>query len=123
MSIGNRPDLIERGTVVWVDLPAGRGSEQRGTRPAIVISATAMTAGATVQVIPLSRREDRGRPYEVPLLPGDTGLPDSGMALIQQMRAIDKQYIVSRTGTRIDTSAMERIEAAIHLVLDLKACA
>jgi len=119
MSIGNRPDLIERGTVVWVDLPRGRGSEEAGPHPAVVISRTAMTAGATVLIIPLSSSPDRRRPYEVELEAGDGGLEKAGRARIQQMRVIDKQFIKTRSGRQISQDAMDRIEAAIHDVLDL----
>lgn len=78
-----------------------------------------MTAGSTLQIIPLSRRQDRGRPYEVALTPEDTGLPEPGVALVQQLRVIDKKYIVGRLPNRMSESAMERIEVAMHVVFDL----
>ena len=117
---GNWPDFIERGTIVQADLNPRRGSEQSGDRPAVVVSATAMTAGSTVTVIPFTRTiPTKDRPYEVVLAPAETGLPDVSVALIHHIRVLDKQFILDRHRGRVTDAGMARIDAAIRVVLGL----
>ena len=117
--IGNMPDLIDRGVVVQVNLNPQRGSEQAGERPAVVVSARAMTAGSTIVIIPFTTApRDKIRPYEVTLSPQETGLPEFSTALVHHIRVLDKRFIVRRRG-RVVEEAMARIDAAIRLVLDL----
>jgi mRNA interferase MazF len=118
--IGSKPDFIERGTIVQANLDPRRGTEQSGRRPAVVVSATAMTAGPTVVVIPFtSSPRDRIRPYEVTLTPEETGLPHESTALVHHIRVLDKQYILDRNRGHVVDSAMERIDAVIRLVLNV----
>jgi mRNA interferase MazF len=118
--IGNKPDFIERGTIVQANLDPRRGSEESGQRPAVVVSATPMTAGPTVIVIPFTTSSrDRIRPYEVTLAPKETGLPEESTALIQHIRVLDKQFILDRHRGRVVDSAMEKIDAAIRRVLNV----
>lgn len=118
--IGNKPDFIERGTIVQADLNPRRGSEQSGERPAVVVSATPMTAGPTVVVIPFTTSpRDRERPYEVTLSPEETGLPEESTALVHHIRVLDKRYIKIRHRGRVIESAMIRIDAVIKRVLDV----
>jgi mRNA interferase MazF len=116
--IGNQPDLIERGTIVEVDLPT-RGHEQGGRRPAVVISATAMTAGSTLIVVPITASPGLRRPYELQLAPGDSGLEMTSTALVHQMRAIDRRFIVDRGRGRMSEFAMSRLDEVIMRVLGL----
>ena len=49
--------MIRRGTILWVEFPKHRGSEQAGQRPAVVVSRTAGTIG-TKQFISNARFAD-----------------------------------------------------------------
>jgi len=118
--IGNRADLIDRGTIVQANLNPQRGSEQAGVRPAVVVSATPMTAGPTVIVIPFTTaQKGRPRPYEVTLSTDETGLPEESTALIQHIRVLDKRFIVIRNRGFVTAAAMARIDAAIRMVLNV----
>ena len=103
--IGNRPDFLERGTIVQANLNPQRGSEQAGQRPAVIVSATPMTAGPTVVVIPFTTTiPTKERPYEVVLTPAETGLPETSAALIHHIRVLDKRYILDRHRGRWSTT-------------------
>jgi mRNA-degrading endonuclease toxin of MazEF toxin-antitoxin module len=117
--IGNKPDFIERGTVIQASIPK-RGHEEGGDRPAVVVSATRMTAGSTLLVVPCTTTPaDRPRPYEVALEPEESGLPFPSTALVQHLRVIDKRFILDRHRGRIIEPAMLRIDAVLRLVLDV----
>ena len=119
--IGNRPDMLERGTVIQARLPK-RGHEQGGDRPAVIVSASAMTVGSTVIIVPCTTKiEDRPRPYVVVLEPDETGLPFPSAALIQHIRVLDKQFILDRRRGLVVPAAMARIDAAVAAVLDIAA--
>lgn len=118
--IGNKPDFIERGTIVQVDLDPRRGSEQAGKRPAVIVSATPMTAGPTVIIVPFTTSpRTQVRPYEVTLSPEETGLPEESTALVHHLRVVDKRFILSRNRGRVIEPAMQRIDAVIRRVLDV----
>jgi mRNA-degrading endonuclease toxin of MazEF toxin-antitoxin module len=118
--IGSRPDFLERGTIVQADLDPRHGSEQAGLRPAIIVSATPMTAGTTVIVVPFTTTlPTRPRPYVVVLTPAETGLPEVSAALIQHLRVLDKQFIKDRYRGRVVDAAMVRIDEAIRIVLNV----
>jgi mRNA interferase MazF len=118
--LGNKPDFIERGSIVQADLNPRRGSEEAGERPAVVVSATAMTAGPTLVVIPFTTSpRDRPRPYEVTLSPQETGLPMESTALVHHIRVLDKRFILDRHRGRVIESAMAKIDDVIRLVLNV----
>jgi len=119
--IGNRPDFIERGTIIQADLPK-RGHEQGGERPAVVVSRTAMTAGSTVIILPCSTNlPAQPRPYIVLLEPEESGLPYPSAVLIQHIRVLDKDFILDRRRGLVIPAAMARIDFAMMNVMDLAA--
>lgn len=117
--IGNRPDLIERGTIIQANLPK-RGHEQGGERPAVVVSRTAMTAGTTIIVLPCSTTlQENPRPYVVILEPEESGLPYTSAVFIQHIRVLDKEFILDRRRGLVVPAAMVRIDSAMMDVMDL----
>jgi mRNA interferase MazF len=82
---------VEEGSIVEIDVDDVRGHEQRGRRPALVVSVTAFQeAIGMAMVCPItthggSASRPRGS-LEVALPPG---MPVKGMVLVQQVRTID----------------------------------
>jgi mRNA-degrading endonuclease toxin of MazEF toxin-antitoxin module len=119
--IGNQPDKFRRGTVIQARLPK-RGHEEGGDRPAVVMSAEAMTVGSTIIIIPCTMTlPDRERPYLVVLDPDETGLPYTSVALINHIRVLDKAFILDRQRGLLIPTAMARVDRALSAVLDLNA--
>jgi mRNA-degrading endonuclease toxin of MazEF toxin-antitoxin module len=81
---------IEEGSIVEIDIDDVRGREQRGRRPALVVSVTAFQAIGMAMVCPITTHGGiASRPrggLEVALPPGMTV---KGMVLVQQVRTID----------------------------------
>ncbi|MDR1295212.1 MAG: type II toxin-antitoxin system PemK/MazF family toxin [Bifidobacteriaceae bacterium] len=78
---------VQAGDVLYADLNPTRGTEQRGTRPVIVISAVSM--GPRAIVVPTTtRRRDLPTRVRIDLY----GTP--GDAMCEQVRAIDTARLV-----------------------------
>ena len=75
-----------RGDVVWLSFDPRAGHEQRGRRPALVLSPGAYNRKVGLALVcPLTSRV-KGYPFEVALPPG---LPVAGAALADQVRSVD----------------------------------
>ena len=81
-------DLLEEGELVWVDFDPAVGREQRGRRPALVVSRTIYQSASSYVVVCPITRSTKAWPYKV-LLPDD--LPIKGAVLVDQIKSIDRR--------------------------------
>ena len=90
-------DAPHEGEVVWVDFDPAVGHEQRGRRPALVVSRTIyQTESSYVIVCPITRNI-KPWPYKV-LLPEDC--PIKGAVLVDQVKSIDRRHrVIRRVGS------------------------
>lgn len=103
------------GEIHWVELPDSGGREQAGRRPAIVIQ-NDNYAGClpTVLVIPLSSAIAALRfPGTTPIkADGRSGLRTDSVALVFQLRAIDRGRIKEKIGM---VSESEMVDVRLEL--------
>lgn len=94
------PGPLERGSIAWVDLDPTSGREQRGSRPALVVSSAEYLASVRdlVIVVPITS-VDRGWPHHIPVDGARTGLSKPSFAMTEQPRTISITRITRRTGT------------------------
>ena len=120
MSTGSKVNSPGRGDIVRVRLDPTEGSEQAGTRPALVLSPNAMNAHAPIVLIaPItSRKTERIYPYEALVEPPEGGLSERSKVLLLHMRGIDKRRITRIEG-RVGQATMARVEEAVKLVTGL----
>ena len=88
----------------------------RGYRPAIVYSDTKYNEHSPImQVIPLTRRlKGVDRNYHVFLDKNDcVGYQSSGIALIEQIRPVDRKYVNRKVGEIDDLRAIDKIAEAV----------
>ena len=109
---------IQKGDICVVDLTVSVGREQSGVRPAIVVSPGDMPG--VVIVIPLTTNIDSLRfPHTLALLPDSKNrLEQESVALIFQVRAIDKKRIMQIIG-KLDSATRKKIDAALKKVIRL----
>jgi mRNA interferase MazF len=90
---------LARGAVVWVDFSPTVGHEQRGTRPALVVSSSGYLDSVRdlVIVVPITS-VDRGWPHHVPVRGEQVRLPGAGFAMTEQPRTISVARISRRSG-------------------------
>lgn len=112
---------MTRGDVYWARLGSSKGSEQAGTRPAIIVSRDGINRYSPVVVIvPVSRRGDRKHiyPSQLELPAGTGGLADDSVAQCEQVRAISKSRLVQPMG-RLSERAMAGLNECLKVTLDL----
>ena len=110
-----------RGDIYLASLDPTAGSEQGGTRPALIISRNALNNNAPIVIIaPLTSRENTKRlyPTHVELQPGDSGLAKASVILCEQVRAIAKIRLLKRIGT-VSGAKMQAVDATLRITLDL----
>ena len=111
---------MKRGTVVLVSLGGTVGHEQRGARPCVVVTDSAVTEDRRypmMAVVPLTGTPGEGALYPS-LRPGESGLRKPSWALIDQLRTIDKRR-VSRVFGVVSHEELASIDDGMRLFLGL----
>ncbi len=77
--------IPSRGDVVWTDFDPAAGHEQKGKRPALVLSTTPFNKNVLLALVAPITSRVRGHGFEVAL----TGEKVSGVVLCQQIKMLD----------------------------------
>lgn len=112
---------MKRGDVYLTALDPADGSEQAGTRPAIVVSRDAINANSPVViVVPLTTRSNKKHiyPSQVEMKAGEAGLTSDSIALCEQVRAISKKRLLRHFG-HLSNQRMSQVSASLKIALDL----
>lgn len=113
---------IRRGEIRWVDWSPGRGSEQTGRRPALVIQNDAGNLASTYPNTIVVAVSTHGReiPLHIRLRPSKlNGLRQLSFAKCEQIFTISKERVGTRLG-RLRPEEMESVALAIGLSLGLR---
>lgn len=113
-----RPTAPARGEIWTVDLHEGRGREQRGTRPALIVqndvgnqySATTIVAAitSTIGIYPVTVALDKG----------EAGLARRSMVNLSQIFTIDRSRLRRRIGS-LAADRMQAVDRALEISLAL----
>lgn len=111
--------MPSRGEIWVVDLDPTQGREQRGTRPALVVSADAINNGPAqlAVIVPLTTTA-RGVPLHVRIDPPDGGVRDVSFAMVEMTRSVSTGRLIRRWG-RVDPQTMRVVEDRLRILLDL----
>ncbi len=112
------PPLPHRGEVWMVNFNPGRGREQRGLRPALIIQNDVGNQYAATTIVAAITSTIRIYPVTVPLKRGEGGLAKSSMVNLAQVLAIDKSRLRRRVGV-LSPELMKPVDAAIGVSLDV----
>ena len=110
-----------RGEVYLVRLDPAEGSEQAGTRPAVVVSRDVINRYSPVIVIcPLTDATRVPKPYpsDVKVQAPEGGLAKDSVGLTGQVRAIAKTRLLQRLG-ELSPSTMDQVDQALKITLNL----
>ena len=114
--------MVNKWEIYFCNLDPTQGSEQRGTRPVLIISTDSVNHNLTVStVLPLSsiKGNEKIYPTEI-LLPADiTGLPKLSVAMLQQIRTISHSRLINRVGMITDSEIKEIVLDACREYFDL----
>lgn len=99
-----------RGDVVMVNLDPTLGHEQKGMRPALVLSTNAFNMLGTVLVAPITQGGDFARHAGFAASLSGTGTKTQGVALVNQIRMLDLEV---RKAKRVETVPEFVVEDAL----------
>jgi len=114
---------VRRGDVYRAELRPRSGSEQRGTRPVIVVSHDAFNRIPTwrsIIVIPVStsaKQAARG-PTAVSLEKGAGGLARDSVAVCHQVTTLDREKLTKKLGT-LTYRELTQVELGLRASLDI----
>ena len=111
---------VKRGDLFYADLSPVVGSEQGGVRPVIVVqNDMGNKYSPTIIVVPVTSQLKKSKlPTHVALSGNKFGLSKNSVALLEQLRTIDKRRLRDKLGS-FDKSIMLKIDAAIAISVGL----
>ena len=113
------PKEVKRGEIYWVDWNPGRGSEQIGLRPSLVIqNDVGNTHSPTTIVAAHTTSIDKPYPFLVAVSTKESGLPRNSMADLANIMTVDKIRLGEKCGELNDLKMIE-INHAIKASLGL----
>jgi len=105
---------------IWrIDLNPTRGHEQKGVRPALIVSVDQFNHGPAdlVIVIPITKTA-RGIPFHVSIQPSEGGLVVASFAKCEDVRSVSKDRLKSRMGI-VSKATMEKVKDRLRILMDL----
>jgi mRNA interferase ChpB len=102
--------IFDRGDVVSVPLDPAMGHEQRGTRPALVLTTKEFNRLGDVLVAPITQGGDFSRYAGFAVSLTGTGCKTQGVALVNKIRMLD---LAARKARKVERVPHEVIAEAI----------
>src|SRR5881227_1092934 len=115
------PPSPRRGEIWDVNWSPGRGAEQKGTRPALIIQNDRGNASPTypLTIVASMSRTEREIPLHVRIAPSEeNGLANFTDVKCEQLMTIEKSRLLRRRGY-ITSEEMGRVDQALKLSLNL----
>jgi mRNA interferase MazF len=115
------PPSPRRGEIWDVNWSPGRGAEQKGVRPALIIQNDRGNASLSypLTVVASMSRTERELPLHVRIAPSEeNGLTDFTDVKCEQVMTIEKSRLMRRRGC-ITSDELSRVDVALKLSLNL----
>ncbi len=110
---------VKRGEIYWVDWSPGRGSEQSGLRPALIIqNDTGNKYSPTTIVASISTAPERPYPFLVRFTAAESGLKQDSAVNLSQILTIDQTCLGDKCG-ELSHMKMAEVDEAIKTSLAL----
>ena len=108
--------VFERGEIVNVPLDSAMGHEQRGTRPALVLTTKEFNKLGGVLVAPITQGGDYARYAGFAVSLTGTGCKTQGVALVNKIRMLD---LAARRARKVERVPQEVIDEALGRLVAL----
>lgn len=102
--------IPNRGDIVYLDFNPTKGHEQRGYRPALIISPAAYSEKSSLALFCPITSQQKGYPFEV-LLPAD--LQTHGVILVDQIRFLDLRVRQIKFVETVSLEVITEVQAKI----------
>jgi mRNA interferase MazF len=110
-----------RGEIWLADLGTGRGREQAGQRPVLVVSDDAFNPGLAglVMTVPLTSKVAKSRniPVHIRVDPPEGGLKTPSVILCDQPRTISKDRLGKAPWGTVSAATLAEVEKALRVLL------
>lgn len=115
---GNMVEQIKRGEIYYADLSPVIGSEQGGVRPVLIIqNDIGNKYSPTVIVSAITSQLGKAKlPTHIELPAEKYNLPKNSVALLEQIRTLDKQRLRERV-TTLGSDKMKEVNRALLISL------
>lgn len=111
-----RPYVPDAGDLVWITFDPQAGREQRGRRPALVLSPRAYNSKTQLAMACPITTQIKGYPFEVPV---SSGGKISGVILADHVKSLDRQVrrvaFEAKAGPDVLTEVRERLRPLLGL--------
>ena len=112
--------MVRRGEIYYVDWSFGRGAEQAGIRPALIIqNDVGNQFSSTTIVAAISTRRARDYPFEVAVTAGESGLPRDSIVKCEQIQTNDQTHLGWLVGT-LEAEKVFEVDLALQRSLGLE---
>lgn len=116
------PPIInpKRGEVWIVNFDPTVGAEIKKTRPALILQNDVANEHSPITIVAAvtSQFDERLYPTEVRIAKGEGGLEQESVALLNQIRSIDKRRLVGKLG-RVQDETLCEVEKALKVSIGL----
>ena len=122
MAHKQRLSYPKRGEVFLVSFDPVLGAEIKKTRPALILQNDIANRHSPLTIVSVitSQYEESLYPTEVLLRAGEGGTKADSVALLNQIRSVDKRRLVRRLGA-VSPDTMRRVDRALQISLGLAA--
>jgi mRNA interferase MazF len=111
---------VKRGEIYWVDWGEGKGSEQSGSRPALIIqNDKGNEASPNTIIASLTTAPNKLYPFLVDFTAKESGLNKSGVVDLASIMTISKTRLGAKCG-QLNGQKMAEVDTAIKVSLGLK---
>ena len=112
--------MVKRGEVYFVDWSPGRGSEQQGVRPAVIIqNDTGNEFSPTTIVATVSTQRRRPYPFHVNISASESGLPRDSVIKCEQVQTVDQDRLGRLVGI-LNSDKLQELDIALHHSMGLE---
>ena len=111
---------VKRGEIWWADLSPTKGTEQSGIRPVLVVQTDHINPYSphTIVVPFTTKIRKKVLPSHVFIPAVKDNLPEDSVILCEQIRVIDKQRLVRKSGMLSKNRLLE-VDSALRKILTL----
>lgn len=114
---------MKKGEIYYANLLPSIGSEQQGTRPALIIQNDVGNEHSnTVIVAMITGKAKKPLPTHVSINNTECGLPENSVVMLEQIQTLDKQRLGTFIG-RVSADVMNRIDKAALCSLGITSAA
>jgi len=112
--------LVKRGEIYWVDWDKGKGSEQVGVRPALVIqNDVGNDVSPNTVVASLTTAPNKPYPFLVIFTAKESGLDKGGAVDLASIMTVSKTRLGEKCG-ELNASKIKEVDTALKVSLGLE---